>query len=85
MKRTILLLALVSLPALFAAAPSLAQTLTLEPLEPGAAPDSPKVESRPKAKPVSRPRRMRGANADARHCLDLKSNSAIIKCANRYL
>jgi hypothetical protein len=85
MKRAILLPALVSVPLLFAAAPAFAQTLTLEPLEPGVAPDSPKVESRPKAKPVSRSRRMGRANADARHCLDLQSNTAIIKCAERYL
>jgi len=85
MRRAILLPVLVSLPLLFAAAPAPAQTLTLEPLEPGVAPDSPKVGNRPKARPVPRSGRIGRANADARHCLDLATNREIIKCAERYL
>lgn len=85
MKRAILLPALVSLPLLFAAAPALSQTLNMEPPEASAAPDSPKAEKRPKAKPASRPGRIGRMNADARHCLDLPTNREIIQCAERYL
>jgi hypothetical protein len=37
------------------------------------------------AKPVARKRGGSRMSADARHCLDLKSNNEIIKCAERYL
>jgi hypothetical protein len=82
MKRAILLPAVV---LLFAAAPGAAQTLELEPAEPGVTADPAEVESQPKNRPSSGSRRMRGASADARHCLDLKTNQEIIKCAERYL
>jgi hypothetical protein len=82
MKRTSLLAALVWAPALFATVPAFADTPAEKPVATSA---SPNVESQPKARSASKPGRQGRANADARHCLELRTNREIIKCAERYL
>jgi hypothetical protein len=81
MKRAMLLFALISVPTLFQTAPAFADTLNLDP---AAAPASQKAERPAKVKPVPKGRLAR-MRADARHCLDMRTNHAVIKCANRYL
>ncbi|MEX0957958.1 MAG: hypothetical protein WDZ63_01580 [Burkholderiales bacterium] len=93
MTRTTLLAALASAIALLAAAPAFAQEET--PAARAAAEAAAEAEPTPamqleqgapaKARPAARSRRTSRMNADARHCLDLETNSAIIKCAERYL
>ena len=93
MKPTTLLAALASGIALLIAAPAFAQEQT--PAAPSAAEAPAEAEPTPamqleqgapaKARPASRSRRTSRMNADARHCLDLETNTAIIKCAERYL
>ena len=84
MKLATLLAALISPLALFAAAPAFAEEQSIE--IPAAAPAPPQLEQRQaKARPVSRSRNLSRRNSDARHCLDLKTNNEIIKCAEKYL
>lgn len=84
MKPATLLAALILPLALFAAAPTFAEEETIE--IPAAAPAPPQLEQRlPKARPVSRSRNLSRRNSDARHCLDMKANNEIIKCAEKYL
>ena len=84
MKLATLLVTFLSPLALFAAAPAFAEEESIE--IPVAAPAPPQLVQRlPKARPVSRTGRASRMNADARHCLDLKTNQAIIKCAEQYL
>ena len=85
MKLATLLVTLILPLALFAAAPAFAEEE--ESVEiPVAAPAPPQLEQRlPKPRPVSRTGRLSRMNKDARHCLDLKTNHEIIKCAEQYL
>jgi len=84
MKTTTLLMALISPLAMFAVAHAFAQEALTE--IPAVAPAPSQLERQAEARPVVRTRRSSSrANADARHCLDLQTNHAIIKCAEKYL
>jgi hypothetical protein len=95
MTRTTLLAACVSAAALFAGAPAFAEDQA-PPAAPAAAAAAPvEVEvppamrleqgARATAQRSARTSRASRMNADARHCLDLKTNAEVIKCAERYL
>ena len=45
----------------------------------------PEMAPQAEVKPVRKVRRTARAGRDARHCLDLPTNSEIIKCAEKYL
>ena len=83
MKTTTLLMALISPLAMFAVAQAFAQEALTE--VPAVAPAPSQLEPQAKARRVARHRRSSRANMDARHCLDLHTNHAIIKCAEKYL
>lgn len=99
MTRAILLATCISAAALFAGAPAFAEDQT-PPAVPAAAaapapapseaqvPPALRLEqegARPTAQRSTRAPRTSRMNADARHCLDLKTNAEVIKCAERYL
>ena len=83
MKTTTLLMALISLLAMFAVAQAVAQETVTE--TPAVAPAPLQLERQAEQRPVARNRRSSRANTDARHCLDLQTNREIIKCAEKYL
>ena len=91
MKTSTLLMALISSLAMFAVAQAFGQEEVTEIQQeevteiPAVAPDPPQLERQAEARPVARIRRSSRANRDARHCLDLQTNHAIIKCAEKYL
>ena len=98
MKTTVLLMALMSPLAMFAVAQAFGQEevteiqreevtdIQVEETEiPAVAPAPSQLERQAKARPVARTRRSSRATMDARHCLDLQTNHAIIKCAEKYL
>jgi len=83
MKTTALFMSLISPLAMFAVAHAFAQeALTALP---AVAPAPSQLERQAKTRPAARTRRSSRANMDARHCLDLPTNHAIIKCAEKYL
>jgi len=99
MKTTVLLMALVFPLAMFAVSQAFGQEevteiqqeevvpdIQQEEVEiPAVAPAPSQLERKTEARPVARTRRSPRANMDARHCLELQTNHAIIKCAEKYL
>lgn len=83
MKTATLLRALVSPLAMFAVAQAFAQEALTE--VPAVAATPSQLERRAQARPAARIRSSSRANTDARHCLDLRTNREIIKCAEKYL